>query len=228
MVDIKNEIKTEIKNINNLIQNQKKETNDSISKHKKSIQILFNNSKIFDDSIKKINKDITSIKQAQEELKEENENILERIENIENNEVDTKNTLEKIGEENSITIETIQKIEGENLNSKDNIKILLEENEEMKKEILELSKKYNLLNGNISEIKKETCAPKDFIYLETISEDLSCNNYYNTRACLFVSNTDDKVYVAYGESSLNLEGYDVIDAEKFTITIKNIFFLNQF
>ena len=89
-LDIKNEIKTEIKNINNLIQNQKKETNDSISKHNKSIQILFNNSKIFDDSIKKINKDITSIKQAQEELKEENENILERIENIENNDVDEK------------------------------------------------------------------------------------------------------------------------------------------
>jgi hypothetical protein len=62
--------------------------------------------------------------------------------------------------------------------------------------------------------------PYNFKYDELISQDLFDQNFYNNRACIFTSFRDNKIYIAYGEKSLNLEGYDLLDSEKFTIKEK--------
>ena len=67
--------------------------------------------------------------------------------------------------------------------------------------------------------------PSNFEFSKTISTDLFKKNFYNNRACIFVSCEDNNVYIAFGESSLNLEGYNVIEDEKFTIKVYMKIFL---
>ena len=94
---------------------------------------------------------------------------------------------------------------------------IIDKNEKMKKNINDLTNKYNLLNEKFAELIDVNDAPKDFEFRKTISTDLFKKNFYNNRACIFISCKDKKVYIAYGESSFNLKGYDITKNEKFTI-----------
>ena len=94
---------------------------------------------------------------------------------------------------------------------------LIQENEEMKKRIINLNNNYSSLKNNFIELQRENKNPSDFEFKKTISSNIFKKNFYNNRACLFASRIDNKVYVAFGEISLNLEGYDVLDDKKFTI-----------
>ena len=86
----------------------------------------------------------------------------------------------------------------------------------MKNNITKLTNNYNLLYEEIEELKNESIIPTDFEYKKTISNDIFKRNFYGNRACIFIS-CDNKVYIAFGESSLDLKGYDIDKDEKFTI-----------
>ena len=69
----------------------------------------------------------------------------------------------------------------------------------------------------INELREESIIPNKFEFNKTISTEIFKKNFYNNRTCIFVSHDDDNVYVAFGENSLNLIGYDINEDEKFTI-----------
>ena len=75
---------------------------------------------------------------------------------------------------------------------------------------------YNLLDKKTEELKNENIIPIDFKFSKTISNDIFKRNFYNKRACIFIF-CDNKAYIAFGENSLNLVGYDIDEQEKFTI-----------
>ena len=87
----------------------------------------------------------------------------------------------------------------------------------MKKNINYLANGYNLLNKKVIDFIDVNNVPNNFKFKKTISTNLFKRNFYNNRACIFISCQDKKVYIAFGESSLNLEGYDIKENEKFTI-----------
>ena len=183
------DIKEEIEEIKDLIENQKVEVYNSIEKANKNIQSLSQNSLELKKSINNINLNINTIQENQKLLFSKDDN---------NNKIDLK-------------------IEQINLNSQNSIKKLVEENEKMMKNIKDLTNDYNLLNKKVADLIEVNGIPINFEFKKTISTDLFKKNFYNNRACIFISCKDQKVYIAYGESSLNLEGYDVSENEKFTI-----------
>ena len=183
------DIKEEIEEIKDLIENQKVEVYNSIEKANKNIQSLSQNSLELKKSINNINLNINTIQENQKLLFSKDDN---------NDKIDLK-------------------IEQINLNSQNSIKKLVEENEKMMKNIKDLTNDYNLLNKKVADLIEVNGIPINFEFKKTISTDLFKKNFYNNRACIFISCKDQKVYIAYGESSLNLEGYDVSKNEKFTI-----------
>ena len=77
--------------------------------------------------------------------------------------------------------------------------------------------------SNILNISPKDTAPDNLEIITTITDSLFTKNYYNNRACIFLSVQDDKIYVAYGIKSVtfNLEFYDYESDEKYT-AIKSI------
>ena len=210
----KEEIEGKLGDIRNLIKNQKNEMLNSLQNQNKDINNLSIISKELKKSIDKVNFDINRI----------NENQKQRQLFLK---IDDKYELNR-------------KIEALNLNTKNSIKEIIEENKNMKMKINELTDNYNLLKNKINatlekndkkpefddmnlqkikidEEKEMKDAPTKFKFMKTISKDIFKKNFYNNRACIFISYTDKKAYIAFGESSLNLEGYDIKNEVKFTI-----------
>ena len=178
-------MKKEIINLKNIIDNQNNNFYNSLTQNNKSIQNLSEYSSSLKKSIEENNKIIEELQEAQDKLSLENVDINKNIDEIK-------------------------------LENKNNIKKLLEENETLKLKLNELTNNYNLLDKKIEELRKENIIPTDFKFSKTISTDIFKRNFYSNRACIFIS-CDNKPYIAFGESSLNLEGYDINEEKKFTI-----------
>ena len=204
-----NKIRTELDKLKNNINNNKNDEN--ISKEiKKEISnlknIIDNQNNNFYNSITKNNLNIRNLSENSSSLKtsiEENNKLIEKIQKVQ----------DKLILENSNINKNIKDIE---LNTENNYQKLLEDNKSMKNNITKLTNNYNLLYEEIEELKNESIIPTDFEYKKTISNDIFKRNFYGNRACIFIS-CDNKVYIAFGESSLDLKGYDIDKDEKFTI-----------
>ena len=202
------------------LQDEFKQKMDEIEEIKKTYNeylAIFQNNK---NKINEIEKSQNNIKSELDSLKNEitnnkNKDIKEEMEEIkdliENQKIEVYNSIDE--DFNNIN----KKIEQNNLNSQNSIKKLVEENEKMKKNINDLENGYNLLNKKVIDFLDVNNVPNNFKFKKTISTNLFKRNFYNNRACIFISCQDKKVYIAFGESSLNLEGYDIKENEKFTI-----------
>ena len=169
---------------------------------------------------------IFTLQKNYEELSKVNKELNEKIERTNSYiALENKKIIEKIKQNNSYLSQENQKTNKkfEETRAYIDLKIekLIQENEDMKKKINDLNHKYSTLNKTILGLIKEQRSPTGFEYEKTISSNLFKKNFYNNRACLFASQIDNKVYVAFGETSLNLVCYDIIDDKKFTI-IENL------
>ena len=222
----KEEVKNEIKGIKAIVKNQKNELVNSFSKQNSDIQDLSEKFLKFEDSLKEKNGIIFTLQKNYEELSKVNKELNEKIERTNSYiALENKKIIEKIKQNNSCLSQENQKTNKkfEETRAYIDLKIekLIQENEDMKKKINDLNHKYSTLNKTILGLIKEQRSPTDFEYEKTISSNLFKKNFYNNRACLFASQIDNKVYVAFGETSLNLVCYDIIDDKKFTI-IENL------
>ena len=227
-----NQIK-EISSKNEKFDKKYEEMNENLSKK----YLMLNESiKSFQKSFEKTNHEIDLIKQNQEFIKnkfEKKEKEYDLISKWQSKYEETyKNDIKKLINEIDLLkyensglkrrIEELEKKEENKMKEEDdeddkyqnfekytNLKNKKEESDEDEYENKEENKDDKLKND-----------PRNFIYEELISQDLFKQNFYNNRACIFTSFRDKKIYIAYGEKSLNLEGYDVLDSEKFTIKEK--------
>ena len=185
--NMKNIIEKDIINIHNEIKKHRNEINLSLINQNQDIRNLSQKSNNLQKSVEEINQDIDNIQEEQEKISSDYNDINKKLEEIE-------------------------------LKIKDNFqKQILEENKSLKERINELANKYHLLDEKFNNFEELNNIPSNFEFSKTISTDLFKKNFYNNRACIFVSCEDNNVYIAFGESSLNLEGYNVIEDEKFTI-----------
>ena len=185
--NMKNIIEKDIINIHNEIKKHRNEINLSLINQNQDIRNLSQKSNNLQKSVEEINQDIDNIQEEQEKISSDYNDINKKLEEIE-------------------------------LKIKDNFqKQILEENKSLKEKVNELANKCHLLDEKFNNFEELNNIPSNFEFSKTISTDLFKKNFYNNRACIFVSCEDNNVYIAFGESSLNLEGYNVIEDEKFTI-----------
>ena len=204
-----NNIITELEKLKNEVNKNKDDENMNKNLKKEIINlknIVDNQNNNFHNSFTKQNISIQNLSENLSSFKKSIEESNEIIEEI-------QEAQDKLSSEN---VDINKKINEIKLDNKNNIQKLLEENETMKKKVVELTNNYNLLNKKIEELKNENLIPTDFKFSKTISTDIFKRNFYSNRACIFIS-LDNKVYIAFGENSLNLEGYDIDEQEKFTI-----------
>ena len=236
--DIRNLIKNQKNEMLNSLQNQNKNINNLslISKElKKSIDkinfdiniIKENQKKLFlkKDDENKLNKKIEDLdintKNSIKEIIEENKNMKNQINELTDNYNLLKTKIDNNLEINNIPQEfkPVNELKDNYNLQEDKIEVdktKLEDKPEFKL-MNELFENYNLKENKIDDTKEMKDAPTDFKFVKTISEDIFKKNFYNNRACIFISCADEKAYIAFGESSLNLEGYDINEDENFTI-----------
>ena len=239
--EVEKEIKLEQKGINSITEKQnhlEKELQNTVKEIEeiKSFQLKLEN--IYKENEKKILKlvknqddilsEIENIKKGENQNNNEQYNINRILKSIP--EINKELELLKI---NQVEIQDILKEKNNDKNKEfkkddfidqimEEIEELKNENKLMKKRLNDSEKKLDDFNVSfkkeIDEIKHEKIDPKEFEFKKTISNDLFSRNFYNNRACIFSSYQDDNIYVAYGiKTNLDLEGYDVLNDEKFII-----------
>ena len=222
------EISKEHKNIFTKIEEISTKNAKLDKKYEEMNENLYTNDKnylMLNESIKSFQKSLTNTKNEIDLIKKNQEFIKNKVEKKEKEhdliskwqskyEETFKNDIKKLTNE-------IDLLKTENSGLKRRIEEI-EAKEEKRKQIeddIEIENK-DIEGNDDDENNKLKNDPFNLKYDELISQDLFNENFYNNRACIFTSFRDKKIYIAYGEKSLNLEGYDVLNSEKFTIKEK--------